>query len=292
MLKTIFFNKNELRNGVWIALFLALLAISRPLFSITNNLFKELGVPSFWLELLPVLFILVVTKIVLMFRKQSLRSVGLQCDLRWSKQLSLGLILGSIQMIFICTLMALSTNIKFEFNDNFSINLLMFSSFAFLCAAVLEELLFRGFIFQRLIDGIGFTYAQLLMATIFVLAHLTNPELNEATMLWATIDIGLGAIIWGMAFYYTKSLALPIGLHFSWNWMQGSIFGFNVSGFEQQGLLSPMMADGHNWLTGAGFGPEATVFAVIIDTLLLLLMWRYFSKSPNKLPQSSSVVAT
>jgi hypothetical protein len=60
-------------------------------------------------------------------------------------------------------------------------------------------------------------------------------------------------------------------MHLGWNWMQGSVFGFAVSGLEIRGLLRPTLTGLPDWVTGA-FGVEASVFAVVVDTVALILL--------------------
>lgn len=102
---------------------------------------------------------------------------------------------------------------------------------------LLEELLFRGFVFQRMVDGIGPWPALVAMAVLFALAHWGNPGTDGATRAWATIDTALGAILLGLAYLRTGRLALPIGIHFGWNWAQGALLGFDASGLDQAGWL-------------------------------------------------------
>jgi membrane protease YdiL (CAAX protease family) len=145
----------------------------------------------------------------------------------------------------------------------------------FLWAALLEELLFRGFVFQRLVDGTGALTAQLLMAALFALAHWGNPGMEGTTEVWATIDTMLGALLLGLAYLRTGSLALPIGIHFGWNWVQGSVLVFDVSGMDQSGWLLPHLLDKPQWLTGGAFGPEASVFSVLVDATAVFALWRW-----------------
>jgi hypothetical protein len=91
----------------------------------------------------------------------------------------------------------------------------------------------------------------------------------------ATIDTVLGAILLGLAYLRTGSLALPIGIHFGWNWAQGSLLGFDVSGFTQSGWLLPHLLAKPQWFNGGAFGPEASIFSVIVDVTAVMLMWRW-----------------
>ena len=87
--------------------------------------------------------------------------------------------------------------------------------------------------------------------------------------------VALAAILFGLAYLRTQSLALPIGLHFSWNWVLGQFFGFGVSGIEQQGVLIAETTNLPIWLTGGSFGPEASIFAVLVDLLFIVILWRW-----------------
>ena len=99
--------------------------------------------------------------------------------------------------------------------------------------------------------------------------------MEGTTQVLATIDTALGAILLGLAYLRTGSLALPIGIHFGWNWVQGSLLGFDVSGVDQAGWLLPELLDKPQWLTGGEFGPEASVFAMGVDAVAVFLAWRW-----------------
>jgi membrane protease YdiL (CAAX protease family) len=145
--------------------------------------------------------------------------------------------------------------------------------------AIAEELLFRGFLFQRLIAGLGQWAAQLIIAAYFLLAHLNNPGMTGGVKAMASINIFLASILFGLAFIQTKSLAMPLGLHFMANFVQGGVLGFGVSGSEQSGLLIPVFGDIPTWLTGGQFGLEASLPRLICVVITLLLL--YMRKQKN-----------
>ena len=99
--------------------------------------------------------------------------------------------------------------------------------------------------------------------------------MEGTTEFWATLDTVLGALLLGFAYLRTGSLALPIGIHFGWNWAQGALLGFDVSGLGQAGWLLPELLGKPQWLTGGSFGPEASVFSVLVDATAVLLLWRW-----------------
>ena len=89
----------------------------------------------------------------------------------------------------------------------------------------------------------------------------------------AGINIFLASVLFGLAFIRTKSLAMPLGLHWMANWVQGGVLGFGVSGSEQSGLLIPLFGDAPVWLTGGQFGLEASLPSLICVVITLLLLY-------------------
>ena len=70
-------------------------------------------------------------------------------------------------------------------------------------------------------------------------------------------------LLLGSAYKWSGTLWLPIGIHWSWNFFQGPIFGFAVSGNETPSLVKSVI-DGPAWLTGGAFGAEASVPAFVV----------------------------
>ncbi|MEV6647213.1 CPBP family intramembrane glutamic endopeptidase [Amycolatopsis sp. NPDC051371] len=132
-------------------------------------------------------------------------------------------------------------------------------------AAVTEEVLFRGILFRFVERWIGTWLALTLTGLLFGLSHLFN---THAT-LWGAIAIAVEA--GGMlaaAYAATRTLWLPIGLHFAWNFAEGGIFGAGVSGTDApEGLLHSVMS-GPAALTGGEFGPEASVYSVVAGVVV------------------------
>ncbi|MGW5261634.1 CPBP family intramembrane glutamic endopeptidase [Microbispora sp. NPDC004025] len=138
-------------------------------------------------------------------------------------------------------------------------------------AAVTEELLFRGVLF-RIIEGWAGTWIALaLTGLVFGLMHLSNEHAN----LWGAIAIAIEA--GGMlaaAYAATRTLWLPIGLHFGWNFAAAGIFSTEVSGNgASQGLLHSVTS-GPALLTGGDFGPEASPYSVLFGlALTIVFLW-------------------
>ena len=268
----------QLRNGWWILIFVIVFLASQLAYHPVSHAVQQFSAGKTWLSPLPVIFLLLVTWICQRLRRQPLAAVGLRLDACWLRQASCGLAFGAAQMLAIAALIYFAGGVRFELDPARGWAALAHGAWFFVWVALLEELLFRGFVFQRLVDGAGVTLAQLLMAVLFAVAHWGNPGMEGTTEIWATIDTILGGLLLGFAYLRTGSLALPIGIHFGWNWVQGSLLGFDVSGLHQAGWLLPHLLDKPQWLTGGAFGPESSVFAVIVDAIAVLLLWRWRGK--------------
>lgn len=267
--------QGELRNGWWILVFLAVFLASQWAYRPVSRALQHLGADKAQLLPLPVAFLLLVTWLCLRLRRQSLAGVGLRFDAQWLRQVLAGIAFGGAQMLLVALLIYATGAVRFSLDPAGGLAALALGAWTFAWVALLEELLFRGFIFQRMVDGIGAPAALLLMAVVFAAAHWGNPGMEGATEAWASIDLVLAGMLLGLAYVRTGSLALPIGLHFGWNWMQGSVLGFDVSGLHQAGWLLPHLLHAPQWLSGGAFGPEASVLAVVVDSVAVLLLWRW-----------------
>jgi uncharacterized protein len=125
----------------------------------------------------------------------------------------------------------------------------------FLPAAVHEELLFRGYPFQKLYAWRP-TFAILFGAAAFAALHLGNPSVS----ILGLTNILLGGILLGLAYARYRRLWFPIGLHLAWNLMTGPILGHEVSGYEAVRTVLVEVGSGPGWLTGGEFGIEGSVW--------------------------------
>lgn len=130
-----------------------------------------------------------------------------------------------------------------------------------------EELLVRGYWLQNLEQGINRPVAVLLTSLVFAALHAANPNAS-----WISA-LGLLAAGLFLAYGYTATnrLWLPIGLHIGWNFFEGVVFGFPVSGLNVFRLLQTQV-NGPVWLTGGEFGPEAGLIllpALFLGVLLI-----------------------
>lgn len=144
-----------------------------------------------------------------------------------------------------------------------------------LFSAIFEEILLRGIIFRIAEEKLGSYLALVISAVLFGAMHLANPHSSFTAA--AAIAIQAGVLL-AAAYIYSRSLWLPIAIHFAWNFTQSGIFGANVSGNALSKTLITAKIDGATWFTGGQFGPEgsiqATLFCLIAAIVLLVLSHR------------------
>jgi membrane protease YdiL (CAAX protease family) len=130
----------------------------------------------------------------------------------------------------------------------------------FLCAALAEELIFRGFPLRRLSDAIGPRPATLLLAIGFAIGHIGNPSISVV----AALNIALAGIWLSFAFFSAGGMALAWGLHFGWNAGLALAFDAPVSGYMFHVPAVEYTPGAHPWVDGGSFGPEGGLVGTII----------------------------
>ncbi len=257
----------QLRNGWWILIFflvLALLLFPTLLTAQQNNKEVSMGLQA--------IIIILASITCQLLRRRPMTELFGKFDIHWLKELCVGGLIGSALMLIPALILGIFGWVNWQWNPE-GLSVLASSLLLFAGVAIAEELLFRGFIFQRLIAGLGQWPAQLIIAAYFLLTHLNNPGMTGSVKMMASINIFLASILFGLAFIQTKSLAMPIGLHWMANWVQGGVLGFGVSGAEQSGLLIPAFGEAPVWLTGGQFGLEASLPGLMCAVITLFLLY-------------------
>jgi uncharacterized protein len=219
--------------------------------------------------------------------RRPLAGLGLQMDRAWWRDLVFGLVLGAVAMalVFLVEYGAGWVEIQAVFFVRAAPLPFVLAIFGpmviFLVIGVTEELLFRGHQLRNLAEGLNFgaagtRYAVLggwfISSAFFGLFHVFNPYAD-----WiSTLNLAILGLMFGLGYILTGRLGLPIGLHITWNFFMGNVFGFPVSGndfttasvfmIRQQG---PML-----W-TGGPFGPEAGLIGILAIALTswAILAW-------------------
>ena len=203
--------------------------------------------------------------------RRSLSDFGLKLSKRWWQDFLFGAVLGAVLMagIFIVELsmgwvIVTETLHTVRPESSFVLSVIVFI-FLFGCVGFSEELLARGYQLTNLTEGFNFKalgpkkaalIGLLLSSLLFGAMHFGSPD---ASVVSISIIVMI-ALIWGLSYLWTGRLAIPIGLHITWNLFQGNVFGFPVSGTTFSSEIVTFISheqSGPELWTGGSFGPEA-----------------------------------
>lgn len=283
--KSIFYNTDErrIRSGYRIIIQFALFSIVINALGFSTSFLSEFiprdpfnNSSSSLITLFLVVATLVSTFIVGKYLdKRNLTDFGVFNTKNWWIDFSFGLSLGIILMgiIFVTEYFLGFVEITGYFGttieDSNFLYLFLFAIFQFLCVGFYEEYLMRGFLFKNLSEGFynpkvnpqnAIIITLLVSSFIFGFSHAVNPN---ATLI-SSLSISLAGIFLAVGYITTGSLAIPIGLHITWNLFQGNIFGFSVSGNVSQVSVININQIGPEIWTGGAFGPESGLIGILI----------------------------
>jgi membrane protease YdiL (CAAX protease family) len=290
-----FFNEREkrLRAGWRLLIQLVLLFFMAGLLT--------LGFQSFWQSSLSIAtaipqsigFIGSVWIAARLLDKRSLKHYGLSFNSQWIKDFNAGIIIAAVAIgsIFFAEWLMGWLSISgygWEHQTTSSFIAALFSSFtAMLLVGFHEELFSRGYQLLNLTEGLQFPSispriavagAVIITSVLFGLLHAYNPNASNVS----TFNIILAGIVLAIPFVLTGKLGLSAGLHFSWNFTQGSIFGFPVSGSYLDTSFFLIDQKGMDLWTGGAFGPEAGLMGIAGMAIMLGGSYVYILKSGYK----------
>jgi membrane protease YdiL (CAAX protease family) len=137
--------------------------------------------------------------------------------------------------------------------------------------AIAEESVFRGYLLANLLESFAAWPALLISALVFAFLHSGNPEAG----ILAVVNVFLAGIFLGLSYIHTRNLWFAILFHLSWNFIQGPILGFPVSGLELPALLQVTIT-GEELLTGGKFGFEASIIQTILFVIAIIILYYYY----------------
>lgn len=207
--------------------------------------------------------------------KRSFESLGLKLDKHTLLDILAGIGITFVQMGFIYIVMLGLGWLTFEgFAWEFDpVNVVVMGVLSFFVVFIFvgwnEELLSRGYHLQTIASGLNLFWGVVISSAVFGLLHLGNPNaswVSAAGIFFAGVYLAYGYI-------RTRQLWLPIGLHIGWNFFEGVVFGFPVSGLDIYALTRITVHGPELW-TGGAFGPEAGLIvlpSLIVGGLLIYL---------------------
>jgi len=217
--------------------------------------------------------------VVFLFRKyidrKSIKSIGFSFNNRF-KDIGLGFIYAVIILGLGSLILWVTGSVEFKYLE---LNILsIFMSFLlFIVVSLNEEIFVRGYLLNNLMTGMNKFWALLLSAAIFTSLHLLNPNLSVL----GVTNLLLAGILLGASYIYTKNLWFPISLHLFWNFLQGPIFGYSVSGQNIKSLFSVELV-GNETLNGGEFGFEGSLLCTIMLIVSIASIMVYYRKQELK----------
>lgn len=139
----------------------------------------------------------------------------------------------------------------------------------FIPAVLHEELLFRGYLYQKLREWRR-AAAVLISSTLFAVLHLGNSGITPI----AVANIFLGGVLLALAYERRCRLWLPIGIHLAWNTLSGPVLGYEVSGYVAGASVFRTAGGGPELITGGGFGIEGSVYMTLAESVAVWALWR------------------
>jgi uncharacterized protein len=220
-----------------------------------------------------------------LFDRRKPADFGFHFNRAWWLDLGFGLGLGAVLMVFMFAFEWAAGWVQIEgfVQPNYSLPFWLgigIAALQFLIVGIQEELFSRGYQLHNLAEGFNWRgigpkgallIGYVLSSSVFGLLHLGNPN----TSLMSTLNLIVAGLFLGLGYILTGELALPIGLHITWNFFQGNVFGFPVSGTNAGPTFIAIQQGGPDWATGGAFGPEAGMLGLLAIGLgcILILAW-------------------
>lgn len=212
--------------------------------------------------------------------KRSISSMGLKVSPKLIWDVVAGFLISLSSISFIYLLELFFGWVKF---DSFTwelhstgtvVNGTILALFTFILVGFSEELLSRGYHLQTFSSGSSLRLGLIFSSIIFSFLHILNPNVT----LNSIIGLFFAGLFLGFGYIRTNQLWLPIGLHIGWNFSEGVIFGFPVSGWNGFQIINNTFSGPAIW-TGGPFGPEAGL--IVIPALLIGTFFIYIYTKPN-----------
>ena len=208
---------------------------------------------------------------VKVIEKNSLSSLGF-VKRNWLKYLVWGIVISLIQMGVIALVYQVSGIGSFVLNE-LSLEPLLFilGLFPFwLLQGGTEEVATRGWLLTRIASRANLPLAIAISSSLFGFLHMGNAGVTFLSVLNIILDGVLAALL----FIYTDSIWLVVAQHGTWNYVQGNLLGFQVSGTgADASIFSFTMGDGPDWLTGGAFGAEGSIITTLVLLVSLVIVY-------------------
>jgi membrane protease YdiL (CAAX protease family) len=196
---------------------------------------------------------------------------GLPLTQGWIRQFVVGCVFGLLLVSLAILPLAIRGSLSFRTTltlHNMARVLMVLG--VLISGALAEELMFRGYPFQRLVEGIGAAGSIVVFSVLFGVVHLSNPGATA----WGLVNTVVIAVLLSVLYLRTGSLWMPWGFHFAWNTALGLVLGLPVSGLRLFNVAVHGTATGPKWLTGGSYGIEASAPGAFAIGVGLVIAWK------------------
>ena len=208
---------------------------------------------------------------VKVIEKNALSSLGF-VKRNWLKYLGWGIMFSLVQMGVIALVYQVSGIGSFELNE-LSLEPILFilGLFPFwLLQGGTEEVATRGWLLTRIATRTNLPLAIAISSSLFGILHMGNAGVTFLSVL----NIILDGVLAGLLFIYTDSIWLVVAQHGTWNYVQGNLLGFQVSGTgADASIFNFTMGSGPDWLTGGEFGAEGSIITTLVLLVSLVIVY-------------------
>jgi membrane protease YdiL (CAAX protease family) len=206
-----------------------------------------------------------------LFDRKTIKSLGFEWK-GFGKERTAGFLTGILLLSVMATVLWLMKLLQW-FPADVEINGFLLTILMMLLVSFAEELVFRGYVLNNLMQSVPKEVALFTSAILFAIFHSLNPNFN----LIAFINIFIAGMLLGVNYIYTRNLWFAIFFHFTWNFFQGPILGFEVSGLSLPSLLDQNLR-GSILLTGGEFGLEASWLTTFATSLMAIALFFLFQR--------------
>lgn len=277
--------EGQVRSGWKIILALGLMTIltgilSIPVLVIGSNvntptdLILENPVSGLFMVLAQLIAVILTVFIFIKKEKKKWKDVGLTSLRSQENNLLFGMALGAGSIILITVILIAAkqiTLVPVDITGRLLTDIGLFF-ITFIMVALNEELFFRGYIISALKQTKSYPIIYFFSSLIFGMEHLGNPNVHIVGI----INVILIGALFAYMVIQTKTLWMSIGYHFTWNFIQGNIIGFNVSGTQAKAFFHVNSSD-TIW-TGGSWGIEASIFTTVVILIGFFITQFYVSR--------------
>jgi hypothetical protein len=236
----------------------------------------------------PVVPVLMLIALAICFRvfwdREPVATMGLESTPTWGYDLVSGFAVGLvlISLVFVIPLLTGGLTFKSHFTGGM-FNVAFFAIMAFFFIGMLfqvfaEEIVFRGYLFVTVKSGWGMMTAVAVTSVLFGVGHIFNPGFS-----WAiALNLVLAGILMALGVVVTGNIWWPLGFHLAWNFFEGYIYGFPVSGLTASPIsMFFTKITAPSWLMGGSFGPEGGLAGTLAFTAGIIWLL-YLNKKKEK----------